>query len=87
MDDDIFVKLCAGNKQLCNLVWEDNDDAPKPEPNKHTSLTSSIGWKKLIKLRNDSQAQQLSGCSLFGKAAQPRKKPNMTRGEMKSRAR
>ena len=68
VDDDIFVKLCAGNKQLCNLVWEDNDDAPKPEPNKHTSLTSSIGWTKAHKAQNDSQAQQLSGCSLFGKS-------------------
>ena len=78
VEDEIFVKLCTGNKQLCNLVWEDNHDAPTPERNKHTSLTTSIGWQQLIKLRNKKQAQQLSGCSLFENTTKPKKKPRMS---------
>ena len=85
VEDEIFVKLCTGNKQLCNLVWEDNHDAPTPERNKHTSLTTSIGWQQLIKLRNEKQSQQFSGCSLFENTTKPKKKPRMSRGEIKSK--
>ena len=47
VDDAIFVKLCAGNKQLCNLVWE-KMMMPQSQKRTHMSHVGNSRWQRQL---------------------------------------
>ena len=83
---EVFVRVIPHSHTLVGLICEQNQHAPSPLP-KNFSLTKAVGYQALIKLRNTTQAQELSqhadqvDCSLFDTTAEgnQRKKPKLSR--------
>jgi hypothetical protein len=80
-DDEVFVRVCRGNKTLEQLVLEKNPNISKDEST--NNLACSVGIDTLERLRNTTQARMLddeqpsSASLLFGgdsSQSQPKKK-------------
>ena len=86
VEGEEFVRVIPTSTTLVNLICEQNQHAPSPLPHNFT-LTKAVGYQALIKLRNTTQAQELSqhadqvDCSLFDTTAEgnQRKKPKLSR--------
>ena len=86
VEGDVFVRVIPSSTTLVSLMCEENQHAPSPLP-KNFSLTKAVGYQALIKLRNTTQAQELSqhadqvDCSLFDTTAEgnQRKKTKLSR--------
>ena len=86
VEGDVFVRVIPSSTTLVSLMCEENQHAPSPLP-KNFSLTKAVGYQALIKLRNTTQAQELSqhadqvDCSLFDTTVEgnQRKKPKLSR--------
>ena len=86
VEGDVFARVIPSSTTLVSLMCEENQHAPSPLP-KNFSLTKAVGYQTLIKLRNTTQAQELSqhadqvDCSLFDTTAEgnQRKKPKLSR--------
>ena len=59
VEGDVFVRVIPSSTSLVGLICEENQHAPNPLP-KNFSLTKAVGYQALIKLRNTTQAQELS---------------------------
>ena len=86
VERDVFVRVIPTSTSLVGLICEQNQHAPSPLPHTFT-LTKAVGYQAMIKLRNRTQAEELSqdvednACSLFDTTAEgnQRKKPKLSR--------
>ena len=86
VNDITLVRICSKSSWV-HLICEDNPKAPQPVP-KNFSLTKSIGFKSLMKLRNSAQAadfaseEKSSSCNLFGNAPASKKAKKLSRARI-----
>jgi len=89
LDGTKFVKLQPHDYGLMRIITQGSETAPKPLP-KDFSLTSSIGLRTLIKLRNDAQTRELQADEaprnpLFRSTTpQIAKRPRLSRSNLKA---
>ena len=79
VERDVFVRFIPTSTSLVGLICAQNQHAPSPLP-KNFSLTKAVGYQAMIKLRNRTQAEELSqdvdhnACSLFDTPAEVKKR-------------
>ena len=79
LESEGFVRVIPNSHTLVGLICEGNQHASSPLP-KNFSLTKAVGYQAMIKLRNRTQAEELTqdadhnACSLFDTPAEVKRR-------------